>query len=119
MADYVNIENYSKNGKLAISRRVFEKIATDATNNVTGAKVKSREGKNKKGISKVVFDLFKPIKIAFKSNGQVDVNIDITLSKGSNASEVCLKIQEEVSNALLAYTESVPFRINIKVAEVK
>lgn len=115
MADYINIENYSKNGKLAISRQIFEKIATDATNNVSGAKVKSKNN-SKKGVR---FDLYKPIKIAFKKNGQVDINIDITLLKGANANDVSLKIQEEVSNSLLAYTESVPFCININVAEVK
>ena len=115
MGDYINIQNYSKTGKLAISRQVFEKIATDATSQVIGAEVFTKA----KGKGKKVFNLDRPIKASFKSDGKVDINIDITLKQGANANDVCLKIQEEVSNALLAYTESVPFRINVKVAEIK
>ena len=47
MADYSYINNYTKNGSLAISRRVFETIAVIATNKINGAEV-SKANKNSK-----------------------------------------------------------------------
>ena len=114
MADYIKIENYSKNGELAISRRIIQKIVHEAVSDIVGIELKNHNVKNK-----FLAYLFNPIKIVFKANGEVAVDISITIKKGVNANEMCLKIQEEVSNALMAYAESVPFAINIRVAEVK
>ena len=114
MADYIKIENYSKNGELAISRRIIEKIVKEAVSDIVGIELKNSKVKNK-----FFAYLFKPVKIIFKSNGEVAVDISITIKKGVNANDMCVKIQEEVSNALMAYAESVPFAINIRVAEVK
>lgn len=111
MADYVYIKDYSKNGNIAISRRIFEEIALDAVKHVSGASVSE---KKKSKLSS--FSLFNPVKVTFHKNGQVEISISIVLSKGVNASKVCLNIQEEVSSSLLAYTESVPFSIEVKVA---
>jgi len=110
MADYFKIKNYSKSGEIAISRRVFEDIASDATNRVKGASV-SRQRKNS-------FYLTRPVQVSFRKNGQVEVAIQITLKKDENVAEVCKRIQEEVSSSLMAYCESVPFDIEIKVANI-
>lgn len=109
MADYFKIKNY-KNGDLAISRRVFESIASEATDRVKGASV-SRSRRNS-------FYLTRPVQVAFCRNGQVEVSIQISLKSGENVSDVCRRIQEEVSSSLMAYCESVPFDIEIKVASI-
>lgn len=118
MADYVNVAKSSK-GKIAISRSIFEKIATQAANEVIGAKVNERiKTKNEKINKFLNVYFFKPVRVTFKKNGDVDVNISIALSKESNADQVSLAIQEKVTNALLAYTENVPFKINIDITKV-
>ena len=109
MADYFKIKNYQK-GEIAISRRIFETIASEATNRVKGAKV-SNTKKNS-------FYLNRPVQVTFHRNGQVEVAIQITLKNGENVAKVCESIQEEVSASLMAYCESVPFDIEIKVASI-
>ena len=116
MADYIQVQNYSKSGDLYISRKIFEKIAADAIKNVPGVLLKPRSKAPKNRVSA---HLSRPIRISFRKNGRVDVDIDISLIKGAKAEQVCLLIQEEVSNSLLAYTESVPFNINVKVVELE
>ena len=111
MADYVYIENYSKYGVMGISRRVFETIAETATGRVKGASVSSNKHR--------LFTLHRPIRAILRSNGLVDIRIDVAIKGGANVDDVCLKIQEEVANALMAMTEMVPFNINIKVANIK
>ncbi|MCR5333063.1 MAG: Asp23/Gls24 family envelope stress response protein [Bacilli bacterium] len=111
MADYVYIKNYSKNGELAIHRHVFEDLAGAAVERV-GAQI------TKKGSKRRQFKLFNPIKVIFHDNGQVEIVIPITLKKGVNAKQICEAIQAEVAESLLAYTESVPFSIHLKVTSI-
>lgn len=112
MADYLKIQNFSNNGTLAISRRVFETLASEATARVQGASLSS----SKKIGS---FSLTKPVNVSFRSNGKVEVEVSITLKKGVAAKEVCTKIQEEIATSFNTYAESVPFDIRIKVADVQ
>ena len=107
MADYVKINPNSKNGELCISRTVFETLATDATNRVSGASV-----------AKAKFKLSKPVQAIFQKNGRVKIAVSINLKKGANANEICLKIQESVASMLMAYTESVPFDVQINIVEI-
>ncbi|MFA5480970.1 MAG: Asp23/Gls24 family envelope stress response protein [Bacilli bacterium] len=111
MADYVFIENYSKYGVMGISRRVFETIAQTAANRVKGAAVSANKAR--------LFTLHRPIQAILRNNGQVDIKIDVAIKAGANVSEVCLKIQEEVANSLMAMTEMIPFNINIKVVSIR
>jgi uncharacterized alkaline shock family protein YloU len=108
MAQYVFINNYTKNGDLAISHHVFYQIAEEATNKIQGVEVKSK---------KSAFQLFKPISIGIKK-GLVTVQVSVHVDKTVNINQVCLKIQEEVASALSAYTEMVPFKIDVKVANL-
>jgi len=108
MTDYVYIKNNSNLGEIGMSRKVFEQIALEATNRIQGASVSAKKR----------FTLDNPIQVSFRKDGKVDVLVTINLKKGQNANDVCLKIQEEVANAFLAYAESVPFNIEIKVASI-
>lgn len=111
MANYVLIENYTRNGAMGISHFVFDQIASIATNKVKGATVKKTN-------SKSLFKLHRPITCEIR-NGLVKVTISVTISTGVNVNEVCLNIQEEVASALVSMTELIPFNINVKVASIE
>lgn len=108
MSDYIKIQK-GKNGELAISRSVFEEIASETTNRVSGASVSK---------TKKTFKLSRPVTVSFRKDGKVEVSISISLKKGLIAADICKAIQEEVASSLLAYCESIPFVIEIKVASI-
>lgn len=111
MADYLKINPNSKHGELAISRSVFETLATEAVNQVNGASLVENKRK--------AFKLSKPVQAIFQKNGKVRIAVSINLKKGENANEICLKIQERIASVLMAYTESVPFDIQVNIAEIE
>ena len=111
MADYVFVENYSKNGKMGISHIVFDQIASLATTKVKGVTVRKNSKTTK------AFSLHHPVTCDIR-NGIVNVKIDVIINAQANVNEVCLKIQEEVANAITAMTELVPFNINVKVTGI-
>ena len=113
MADYVYLKNMSQVGDIAISRRIFVDIATEATNRVIGASVAKTRTK-----SKLLVMLYHPVTVTFHQNGKVEIKIAITLKKGADANKICLAIQQEVAESLLAYTESIAFDVKIKVASI-
>lgn len=110
MAQYVFIQNYTRNGTMGISHNVFDQIAEIATNAVEGATVSSQK---KLG----TFSLHKPITCSIR-NGLVDVKIYVIIAARVNVKEVCLKIQENVANSLSMMTELIPFKILVEVAAV-
>ena len=111
MADYIQINGYSnRGGELAISRHVFEQIAIDATNRIIGQDVS-----NKKKDAKI----HSPIKVVFKKDGQVTIEVSISLKKGVKPTDISLLIQKEIAHDLAAYVESVPFSIEVTVEEIK
>lgn len=107
MADYVKTNPNSKKGDLMISRQVFESLATEAVNRVKGV-----------ALAKKSFKLSKPVQAIFQRNGRVKIAISINVDKSANANDVCVKIEESVANILMAYTESVPFDVNINILEI-
>jgi uncharacterized alkaline shock family protein YloU len=108
MAQYVRINNYSKLGGMNLSYQVFYQIAEHATNKVRGAKVSNPTSR---------FNIFKPISVKI-NKGLVTVFVTVSLNKSANINAVCLAIQEEIASSLTAFTEMVPFRIDIKVANL-
>ncbi len=111
MVDYIHIQNYTRNGDMGISRRVFETIAYNATNKVKGASVSSSKSR--------VFNLYHPIQCVLRRDGQVDIKIAVSLKHGVNVNAVCLDIQKEVAEAIEEMVETVKVNIIIKVASIK
>lgn len=109
MADFIVINKHSTIGDLAMSRKIFAKIADKAVGKVFGAEVAL--AKKAKVTS--------PTEVTFKNDGKVMIEVSITLKKDANPEDVCLKIQEEIARELEAYTESVPFEIEISIVDVK
>lgn len=108
MSQYVKINNYSKLGSMNVSYQVFYQIAELATNKIRGAKVSAKQSR---------FQIFKPISVKI-DKGLVRVSVSVSLHKSANINAVCLAIQEEIASSLSAFTEMVPFSINVKVANL-
>ncbi len=96
---------------MGISHRAFITIVETATNHVSGASVfKSRKN--------AIFKMTNPVKVFFRKDGRIDINLDVSIKKGESVGEVCTNIQNSVADALLMMCETVPFRVHIKVSSL-
>ena len=104
MADYIYINQYDRGGELAISRKVFARIAEAAVSHTSlksSIKVKG------------------PVKVIFKKDGKVTVDVHVSIKKGVKPTTVCEELQKEIAHDLEVYVESVPFEVEISVDEIK
>lgn len=118
--EYYTLNTYHSAGTIGISRHVFEEIATLAANDVQDASVATRKDKNgkaKKGLMEF-FALAQPVRANFLKGGKVEINIDVNIKGKERVHEVCLNIQEKVSNAIAMMCETVPVDISIKVVGI-
>ena len=114
MAEFVFIQDYSKAGKLGISRKVFEKICSVVTNRISGVSTKEKKNNNNNALFK--FD--KPVHCDIINN-KVIIQIQVIVRHGVNVDEICTLIQQEVADALTTMVETVPFSIKIKVVGIE
>lgn len=112
MSSYVYIENYNKLGTMALSREVFEQIVHEVTDSLT-----NNSKDNDKTTKKLITLCHQP-KVMIR-NGQVNVSIDVNIARGQNVASLCKELQEEIASSLTALTEMIPFRIDIKVINIK
>ncbi len=105
MADYLTINPHGKNGKLAISRVILETLAKDATAKVDGVSLVKE--------SKTV----KAAQVTFQRNGQVKIVVNVKLAKSVNEEVTIKVIKDYIVTALVAYAESVPFEVDVKISE--
>ena len=104
MADYIYINQSNRGGELAISRKVFARLALAAVDHTS-----------LKGVCKVK----EPVKVVFKKDGKVTVGVHITVKRGKKISDICEELQKEIAHALDVYVESIPFEVEISVDEIK
>lgn len=95
MADYIKINPNAKNGDLMISKNIVEEISLDAIN---------------KYVKNVSLDKDKPIKVSFLKNGKLKVVVSLVSNQIN-------EVKEAVSNALMAYIETLPFEVEVKQVE--
>ena len=105
MADYLTINPHAKNGKLAISRVILETLAKDATAKVDGVSL-VKESKS-----------VKAAQVTFQRNGQVKIVVNVKLAKSVNEEVTIKVIKDYIVTALVAYAESVPFEVDVKVSK--
>lgn len=110
MGEYVYIQNYARRGNLAISSSVFDQIVTIAIENIKGVRIKKQD--------QFLFSLHKPVHCEIK-DGRIYADINVIISSEFNVNDVCVKIQEQVSDAITCMTEFVPFQVNIKVVGIE
>lgn len=111
MAEYIYIQDYSKRGKLGISKKCFEEIINIATNKIPG--VQTAENQN----SKFVFSFHKPISCEIV-NGKVQINVQVKIKQGNNIEKICTDIQEKIAEDITTMSELVPFSIKVKVVSI-
>lgn len=111
MAEYSFINNYTKNGSLAIHRSVFETIAIKATNYIKGASVSEKQAK---GNAKS----YNPISVTIDKGGKVNIVVEVALKRGTNVNKICMEIQERIAQNLMLLCEIVPFNIITKVVSI-
>lgn len=111
MAEYVYIQDYSKRGKLGISKKCFEEIIKITTNKING--VQTVDSQN----NILPFYFNKPISCEIV-NGKVQINVQVKVKQGSNIEEVCTKIQEQIADEITTMVELVPFSIKVKVVTI-
>ena len=105
MADYLTINPHAKNGKLGISRVILETLAKDATAKVDGVTL-VKESKS-----------VKAAQVTFQRNGQVKIVVKVKLAKSVNEEVTIKVIKDYIITALVAYAESVPFEVDVKVSK--
>ena len=116
---YLQINDDSSNGKMGISLDAINTIASRAVNEVEGAAVyKSPKGGKRKEIPfQSLFHLSGGGSTTL-SQGKALVRINVSLSKESPVSDVCLAIQKSVSDAIHLACDAIPCEIRIKVIEL-
>jgi uncharacterized alkaline shock family protein YloU len=111
MAEYVYIQDYSKRGKLGISKKCIEEIISISTNKILG--VETADSQNKK----FAFSFYKPISCEIV-NGKVQINVQVKIKQGHNIETICTNIQEQIAEDITSMSELVPFSIKIKVVSI-
>ncbi len=108
MSDYLEINNYSSNGKLRISRKAIRTIVGKSVSNVSGASLV----KGKKRLLQIA----SPISIVLSKEGKIKVSVDIILPTGSQVKAICLALQKEIATNLSMMIEAVPNEIHVHVS---
>ncbi len=104
----MEINNYSSNGKLRISRKAIRAIVGRSVSNITGASL----GKGKKRLLQIA----SPIAIVLSNDGKIKVSVSITLPTGSQVKDICLALQKEIATNLSMMIEAVPNEIHVHVS---
>ncbi|MDY5441116.1 MAG: Asp23/Gls24 family envelope stress response protein [Candidatus Enteromonas sp.] len=116
---YLEINNYSSNGKMGISLDAINTIATRAVNEVEGAAVyqNKKGGKGKEIPFRKLFELTSGVSTTL-TQGKAVVRINVSISKESPVSDICLAIQKRVSDDIHLACDAIPTEIRIKVVEL-
>jgi len=106
--NYYYLRTNSRRGKIAISHKAFEDIATNAAKSLEGVEVEGG-----------AISLLSPAKASFRKDGRVEISLSVTLPKGSDAHAKCLAIQKAVADDLLSMTDVIPLSVAVKVARFR
>ena len=118
--DYLPINNYSGLGAIGISRRAISSVADIAIREISGVQLARKRRKKTPKIPAdtavgTLFALPSPVKTVFTKEGKISIRLDVILSKGALAAEVCEKIQESIATSMMLLCDTVPFEIRVKV----
>lgn len=105
MAEYIYMQNCSKNGKMGISYKVIEKIAADSCYSMIDKVLIDKTGKGK-AITCTI------------NKGKAYLNVRIKVKQGSNAASTASLLQEEISKNLISTIEFSDCVININVVGI-
>lgn len=112
MAEYVYINNYTKDGELGISAYVFEQLVNDVITSIPSISQSQKMMRKNQSIR-----LNRPVRAQIKK-GIVHVSVFVDIKKDLIPAEVSLSIQKEISDRLMTITEQVPFNIHVSVESI-
>ena len=129
---YIYINNYSQKGKLGISLATIDTIASKAVAEIPGASVysaaveakKDTNSKNSKSKDRKthfispLFSVPSGAKTSLSKTGKAIIKLDEALAPGLNVSEICLKIQKQVADALRLNCDTLPYEVMVHVAKI-
>ena len=107
--NYITINNYSRNGKIGISRNAIATIAQNAVEAFQGVSVSK---------SKTLFSVDRGVKVSFTKEGKAVVKIDIDVAIDAPVQTLCTEIQKEVAQAISLSCDTVPYDVQVKVAKI-
>lgn len=112
MAEFIYIDNFSKTGKMAISLRVFEEIIKKALGNLPDISLSQKSTKKKQ----LIF-LHKPVETTIK-RGIVHTSVSVDIKNNITPHDACSIIQNEITRTFLAFTDQVPFDVQVRVESI-
>ncbi len=108
MAEYIYLNDYSSRGRLAISAKVYDQLVDEALSNLGISTSLHRNS---------VVKLSKPVYTTIRK-GIIHVWLSIDITKGTNIQEISKKIEDEIARLFNAYTDQVPFDVNVKTNSI-
>lgn len=105
MAEYLYMENYTRNGKMGISYKVLEHLAYEACNILEDV-IKLADGPKDN-----------PIKCSI-TKGKAFIKINCKVKEGENAASTASKLQEEVATCILNAIELSDAVINVNICGI-
>ncbi|MCD8203683.1 MAG: hypothetical protein LUB56_00965 [Coprobacillus sp.] len=108
MAEYIYLNDYSTKGKVAISAKVYDQLVDEALSNL-GITTSLHHNS--------VARLTKPVYTTIKK-GIIHVWLEVDITKGTNIQEVSKRIEDEIARLFNAYTDQVPFDVNVKTNSI-
>lgn len=102
MAEYIYMQNYTRNGKMGISYRVIEHVASDVCREMADT---VRISENEKD---------HPIRCSI-TKGRAYLSLEVKIKEGANAAAVASKLQEEIAVGLINSIELSDCTINVNV----
>lgn len=109
MKDYVLINNYSRLGRLGISRNAIASVASYAVETFAGVAVSKK---------KALFSIERGVKVSLTREGKAIVKIDIDVSVDAPVQTLATAIQKEVASAIALSCDTVPLEVQVRVAKI-
>ena len=118
---FIYINNYSRLGKIGISSKTIESIASKAVSEIPGAAVYYMVKKNDKSKKKNPLDFLlpDPVKVSLSpTTGKAPIKLDVAIKAGVNVGEICLALQKKIADASSLSCDTLPYEVKVRVAKI-
>lgn len=106
MANYYLIRNFTKNGALGISHRVFEEIARGCITETFGAEIDQNDGS--------IFRPNRPVQCNVDKDG-IKILVQIENKADQSMPDIAKTVEERIHAVIYDMTEITPKKITVKI----
>lgn len=110
MASYLKINNYSNEGSLSLSKRVFEDIVAYT--------IKQFDNVTKSNNALKSLLNFNESTSVYIRDGKAQITLSVDIKKGHNVKEICNKMIAALQNNIEMFVEQAPVKIKVKVEHI-